>query len=281
MRLIVDAGGTHIRYAIEQNEKLWDVLDCKSKDIGLRELIESMITKHPQIKNISLSYAGQVRDGVILSAPNRQGDEGDIKSYFEQKYDLELLIENDLYCAALAEANFFQSQDICALYVGTGLGLGVMSGGKILAGYSNIATELGHIPYKKAPFVCGCGRDNCMELFASGLALLKWKEHYGLASEMTFADLQKSSNPHAKEIVALFEEALIYAVGITITLFNPEVLVLGGGVIEQNSSLVSRVSKNIENYAFALSAKECTILKTNLQNAPLRGALLLKEHTNG
>jgi len=281
LRLVVDAGGTHIRYAIVQQEKLLDVLDCESKDIGLRELIESLVQQHSQIKSIAISYAGQVRDGVILSAPNRQGDEGDIKSYFEQKYDLELLIENDLYCAVLAEANFFQSQDLCALYVGTGLGLGVMSEGKILAGFSNIATELGHIPYKKAPFICGCGRDNCIELFASGSALLKWKQHYGLAAEMTFQQLQKSSNPHAQEIVELFEEALIHAAGVTITLFNPEVLVFGGGVIEQNSSLLTQISKNINHYAFALSAKGCTILKTNLQNAPLRGALLLKEHRDG
>lgn len=279
MRLVVDAGGTHIRYGLAK-DVLLDVIECKSSDTDLYELIESIIKEHPQIKNISISYAGQVRNGVILAAPNRKGDEGDIKSYFETKYHLELLIQNDLYCAALAEADFLKTKDVCALYIGTGLGLGVMSGARVLDGFSNIATELGHIPYQKAPFVCGCGRDNCIELFASGSALYKWKKHYDLPLDATFADLQKSTDPRAQEIVELFEEALMYAVGISITLFNPEVLVLGGGVIEQNHSLVTQISKKINNYAFHLSAKECTILKTNLQNAPLQGALLLKDATH-
>ena len=277
MILVLDVGGTHIRYSIAQDTPL-DVVECESKNTNLYELIESVLELHPKINNICISYAGQVRDGVILAAPNRQGDEGDIKSYFEQKYDLKLFIQNDLSCAVLAEAKFFETQDLCALYVGTGLGLGVMSGGRVLDGFSNIAAELGHIPYKKAPFMCGCGRDNCMELFASGLALLKWKQYYSLAEEMTFSDLQKSSNSQAQKIVALFEEALIHAVGITITLFNPQVLVLGGGVIEQNRSLLTQLAKKIKDYAFHLSTKECTILITNLQNAPLQGALLLKEH---
>ena len=280
MTLLVDAGGTYLRYALEQ-KGMGEVHKIDSDALTLRELLELELALYPKIKSICISYAGQVRDGVILSAPNRKGDEGDIKSYFEKQYNTKLWIQNDLLCALLAEAKAHQSQDLCALYVGTGLGLGVMSASQVLVGVSNTATELGHIPYKKTPFVCGCGRDNCLELFASGSALARWKEYYALDETMDLLSLFHSQDPNAQKIYQEFEEALLYAMGTVITLFNPQKLVLGGGVFEKNSWLYERLFKKLDRYCFTLSLKACDIIESKLENAPLLGALELKGWMNG
>ncbi|MFK5881185.1 MAG: ROK family protein [Sulfurospirillum sp.] len=277
MNLAIDIGGTNIRAVIFKDDKNQKSFDVKSAQIGLAKFIEDVLSKYKNIKTIGISYAGQISDGIIIGSPNIKVDIANIKEYFQTKYNIPLYIENDLTCALLAEAKRLKSKNICALHIGTGLGLGVMNSGKIIKGACNLAAELGHIPYKKAPFKCGCGRDNCIENFASGRAIIKWLEYYNLKCEPILETLKNETNPKTKEILKEFEEALLYAVGNTITLFNPEILVLGGGIIEANSYLVDKIVININNYTLKPSLKNCKIVKSQLKNAPLIGALALKD----
>lgn len=274
MTLVIDAGGTYLRAEIYSQEKVLKKLNEQSCAVGLAFWIESIIKEHAQIKTICISYAGQVKDGVIISAPNIKVDIYEIKEYFENKYAVKLFIQNDLNCAILAEAAYFNEKDICAIYVGTGLGLGVVSSGNVIVGSRGTATELGHIPYKEAPFECGCKKNNCVELFASGSALDKWKTYKNIDSSLTLQELKDSLE--FNEIYAEFEKALLYAISTAITLFNPKVVVLGGGVIESNPELQSIISTKIKNYTMSVALEGVKIVKTKIKNAPITGALMLK-----
>ena len=276
MKLVLDAGGTSIRAQIYEHGMCVTTLHAKSREKGLAAYIEEVLATYGAIKVVCISYAGQVREGVILSAPNITVDRHDIKKYFAAKYGIEVLIENDLNCAVLAEAKEHESGDICAVYVGTGLGLGVLSGGNLVRGASSVATELGHIPYKKTPFACGCGRENCIELFASGSALEKWSRYYLLGS-CELEALRTSEAAHAKEVYEEFIKALLAALGTVVTLFNPKVLVLGGGVIENNPFLYEIILQNIPLYALGVSLEGLKIVQTTIEDAPLKGAYLLKD----
>ncbi len=277
MNLAIDAGGTNLRASIRKNNDDKININAKSDEIGLASFIEKILNLHKNIKTIGISYAGQVKDGTIIDAPNIKVDIADIKKYFETKYDISLFIENDLTCAVIAEAKELKSKNICALYVGTGIGLGVINDGKIIKGSSNQACEIGHIPYKKAPFKCGCGRDNCIENFVSGTAIAKWINHYNLTCRATLEALENDINPDSKEVLKEFEEALFYAIGTTITLFNPEILVLGGGIIEANPYLRDKVITKIGSFALKPTLENCKIIKSQLSDAPLIGASLLKD----
>jgi len=277
MNLAIDAGGTNLRAIIYKTGDELISIKEKSDKIGLAAFIEKILILHKDIKTIGISYAGQVKDGIIIKAPNIKVDIADIKKYFKTKYDIPLYIENDLTCAVIAEAKELKSKNICALYVGTGLGLGSIDDGNIIKGSSNLGCEIGHIPYKKAPFKCGCGRDNCIENFISGTGITKWINYYNLTCEPTLEALKNDKNPNSKKILKEFEEALFCSIGITITLFNPEILVLGGGVIEANSYLYDKVLSNISNFALKPTLKSCKIVKSQLSNAPLIGASLLKD----
>jgi glucokinase len=276
VKLVLDAGGTSIRAQIYEHGMCVTTLHAKSREKGLAAYIEEVLATYGAIEVVCISYAGQVREGVILSAPNITVDRHDIKKYFAAKYGIEVLIENDLNCAVLAEAKEHESGDICAVYVGTGLGLGVLSGGNLVRGASSVATELGHIPYKKAPFACGCGRENCIELFASGSALEKWSRYYLLGS-CELEALRTSEAAHAKEVYEEFIKALLAALGTVVTLFNPKVLVLGGGVIENNPFLYEIILQNIPLYALGVSLEGLKIVQTTIEDAPLKGAYLLKD----
>ena len=127
MRLIVDAGGTYFRAKLYKKKDLQK--SFISKDISLVNYIDTIVKDYKGIKKIALSFAGQVKDGVILASPNIKIDKKNITKYFKKRYNIDLYIQNDLSCAVLAEAKYFKSQNICAIYVGTGLGCGVVSGG--------------------------------------------------------------------------------------------------------------------------------------------------------
>lgn len=277
MNLSIDAGGTNYRAEILDNGTLVKSLAIKSADIGLSSWIEMILKEYGMIKNIYIAYAGQIKDGVIISAPNIKIDNHNIKNYFETKYDLQLFIENDLNCAVLAEAEYFKSEDICALYVGTGLGLGVVSSKQLIRGYNGVATEIGHIPYKDALFKCGCGKNNCLELFASGSGVIKLKQQRLIDTSIRLTELRKSENTDEKNIYDEFEKALLYAVGTVITLFNPRILVLGGGIISADEDIIEIVISKVKDFAMPIALQNCNIVKTQMHNAPLKGALLLKE----
>lgn len=274
MNLAIDAGGTKLRAEIWNKERFVTKAEAKSRDVGLYAWIETLLTHYRDIQTVGISYAGQVHDGIIVSSPNILIDEHEIKRQIESKYSVLLQIENDLNCAVLAEAKEFASKNICALSIGTGLGVGVVEGGRLVRGFKNVAAELGHIPHQRAPFRCGCGRDNCLELYASGSGLAKWIEYKKLSCSTSLQDLNEAQE---YEIVEMFYDALLKAVGTTLTLFNPQVLVLGGGIIEANPHLQDFVLKNIKEYTLANSLEGVNICTSRLKNASLLGALLLKD----
>ena len=277
MKLCIDAGGTYFRYSIENRTRQMASGSDQHNGKGFIAWIEGLLEKYPEIKTILIAFAGQVKDGVILNAPNLEVEQMHIKDYFTQKYSVEFFIQNDLSCAVLAEANYFKTKEICALYVGSGLGLGVITNGSLLVGYNAQAAEIGHIPYKKAPFMCGCGKNNCIELFGAGAGLRKFKNYLQLDLVLTTQELRDSKDEKEQGLYKEFEEALFHAIGIVITLFNPEVLVLGGGIIQNDATLFERILTHYQEFTMPQSTQGLKIVKTELENAVLRGASILKE----
>ncbi|WP_457749783.1 ROK family protein [Sulfurimonas sp.] len=277
MILGVDIGGTYIRYEIKDKHISLKKALLKSTQLGLSAFLDNILQQYPAIDTVCIAYAGQVQNGVILSAPNINIDKKNIKAYIEAKYKVKLFLQNDVNCAVLAESALYKSGEICAVYIGTGLGLGAISNNTLLKGAQNIATELGHIPYKETPFTCNCGKTNCIELFCSGSGLDKWKKYYNLDTKMTLQELKESKCNEAQEIYNEFFQALLHALGIVVTLFNPKILVLGGGINLHNKNILVEVKKNINHYALPLAAKNVTIVHTQLKDAALEGAFLLKE----
>jgi len=88
-------------------------------------------------------------------------------------------------------------------------------------------------------------------------------------------ELSVSKDKNAKKIYKNFIEALLVAAGNIITLFNPKVLILGGGVIRANPYLLDVIRENIKNYAFLQSCEDLNIIISKLKNSSLEGAKLL------
>jgi len=276
MKLYMDVGATTIRCELYRDDSSIHE-SFVSHDHELYDLLVSLLKRYPDIRFIGIAYAGLIHHGCIISAPNIDVKVHDIKQKIEQDFHVRVEIENDVNCAVLAEAHDQDSRDIVALYVGTGLGCGVISAGRLLHGYKSLAAEIGHIPYKSTPFHCGCGKNNCIELYASGSGMQKWKQYHEIKGHPDLLQLRQSDKETERNIANMFEEALLSAAGTVLTLFNPEKLVLGGGIISANPYLTKMLREQIRDYALPEAAKRVSIVQTRLEDAPLEGAKYLEE----
>ncbi len=265
-KLVIDIGGTKLRSELGGKKE-----EYLTKERELIEFLEEKLKEDKSIDTISISFAGQVHNGVILSSPNIKIKQKNIKEYFEKKYHIILKIDNDLNCALLAEKKYFKEKNIALLFVGSGVGSAVLENGSIVRGKNNIACEIGHIPFKKAPFLCGCGRDNCIEIFGGGVGLQNWLKYYGY-SWMSLEDMKNSTDKNIQKIYKNFLEALLRAAGTLITLFNPKVLVLGGGIITSNPYILDIIKQDIKRYALKQSCEDLEIVLSKIENASLKGA---------
>jgi len=279
-KLYIDIGGTHLRSELHSAE---GILHDKiaSQQTGLLGYIETKIREHQEIGFIGIAYAGQVHEGVILSAPNIAQQESAIKEHIASRYGIRLEIDNDLKCAVTAEAAYWQAPNIAALYVGTGIGAAFVESGRVVRGDRNLAFEIGHIPYRSAPFRCGCGRQNCVELFASGSGMAKWLHHFGSDGPADLQRFRDSEVAHEQRIASQFEEALLHAAGTLVTMANPEILVLGGGIMQQNPYLLEMLKTDLGTFALKPSLERVHIEMSRLENASLEGAKLLEERSHG
>lgn len=270
MNLYIDYGGTHFRYQIN-NEA---VVSLESKDTQLVQFLENII-EEKGISKIGISFAGQVREGKIISAPNIHLESLDIKSYIQDKYQIQLEIENDLKCATLFESSLYpQYKNMAVIYIGTGVGCGLIVNQQLLCGKNNFAGELGHIPFKKTPFVCGCSRNDCLELSLGGKALKLWSKHCGLDSTNISLDMLKTTSA-GKEIYENFENALEHCFSTLLNLFDPEAFIFGGGVILQNPHLLEKIKQYYEKSSFYNVRNSSEILLSSSTNGSLDGAKIL------
>lgn len=269
MNLYIDFGGTNFRYRLDNGE----VFVLKSKDIELQIFLDKFIQEHPNTKSINISFAGNVKDGKIISSANINIKNLDLKRYIKDKYNIKVKIDNDVNCAALAEFQELQEKFLAVFYIGTGFGSTFLENAQIIRGYNNQGGEIGHIPFKKTPFTCGCGRNDCIELSCSGSGIKKWCEYYDIDEQYTRLDLlSNSSNNHAKEIIDNFYNALAHAFHTSLTLFDFNHLVLGGSV-GNNIYIKEFLQKEINKSAF--NKRTITISLSTLKEGALEGTKYL------
>jgi glucokinase len=263
MHLVVDMGGRYIRYEVVE-AGISGQIDTES--ISIEKFLDSFINSF-NIKKVGISIAGQVRDGYVVSSPNIKLRHKNLAEYIWRRWRVEAVIENNLNMAVLAEAEYWGVDNLVALYSGSGLGAGVVENSKVVRGIDSLAGEIGHIPYKEAPFRCGCGKNNCIELYASRNGIKRWIDHYGIGLSL----LKEVKEDGYVKIAKEYEKALLQASAIMVNLFNPSILVLGGEVIQKNVYLINLIKQELPKYALKASTDSLKVELTRLCDAPLKG----------
>ena len=234
--------------------------------------------------------------GIVPFCTNLAWHEVPIIEEMKKYTDKPVFVENDATAAALAESVKGVSKGYKnSLFVtlGTGVGGGLILGGKVFSGAHGVATEIGHMVTVNGGELCTCGKRGCFERYASATALIR--EGRRLCAEKTDCALMQAVNGNilditAKHVIdlakagdadcaALFDSYVDHlVVGLTnlINVYDPEIIVLGGGVSHAGEFLLNAVRTRMPRYIFFKTMPYATIELAQLTNdAGIIGAAML------
>jgi N-acetylglucosamine repressor len=154
--------------------------------------------------------------------------------------------------------------DFAVLDAATGLGLGVMSGGRLLAGHSGMAGEVGHITVVPDGVRCGCGNRGCLETLATDAALVRLiGEKMGKAASLAaVADLLTTRPADFQHELRTVTEYLAIAIAAVINIFNPTTLFVHGELLAGSPERFARVLERVRQRTLTASLADCTIVAT-------------------
>ncbi len=165
-----------------------------------------------------------------------QGWEGvDAAARLEAALNVPVILENDATAAAVTEHVSGVATDLgsyCYIYFGTGLGLGVVTDGKIMRGAFGNAGELGHVVVKPGGNLCACGNRGCLETYTSRLAVQQHMGKFGVTIDGVddLENLFAAKNPHLETWIEQAVIPLSQTIGMIENLFDPQAVILGGAM---------------------------------------------------
>ena len=232
----------------------------------------------PDVDAVGVGVAGQVDSdrGIVRQAPNLRWHDYPLGARIRDATGLPVSVLNDVQAATYGEWQLGAARgasDVVCVFVGTGVGGGIVAGGRLLRGTSGAAGELGHTIVSLFGPVCRCGGRGCLEAYAGGWAIARRAFEAVSARpiagrvliEAAGGDPQKitasalaaaaaAGDPLARALVAELEDALVAGLGSIVNAFNPEVLLLGGGVIESLPRLCDTARERLVLAALPVSA---------------------------
>ena len=225
------------------------------------------------------------RDTIVMS-PNISWRNRALRSELESAWGIPVAVENDANLAALGE--YFVgaargAHSLVMLTLGTGVGGGVIVAGKLLVGAHGVAAELGHIVVDRQGTRCGCGQYGCLETVASGSAIVQSVRQARGDPSLGAHDVEeilRGDAGLAQSVIDQVSRSIATALTSVTAVIDPEVVVLGGGVIDRvGSGLVDSVAAQYQQLVSSrYTDSSPRILGASLGNrAGLVGAALLAQ----
>ena len=224
--------------------------------------------------------------GIIVDrTPNvRLTPDFPMRDRLERLLNRRVVIDNDANCAALAEHEAGAAKGArvsITVTVGTGVGSGIVVGGRIVQGAFGGAGEIGHVPVGSEGPPCRCGVEGCAEPMASGAGLLARAREAGLELESARAVFE-SSDPRAAGLVERMIDHLARILGAATQVLNPDVIVVGGGVSLAGEKLFEPLRAALERYTLASHRERLQLVPAKLgEQAGVIGAGLMAWQAQG
>jgi glucokinase len=265
----VDIGGTKIAVGVVDEGGALVARTRRETPATHPELIEDQVAEavaelraEHEVDAVGVAAAGFIDSvrGVVMFAPNLAWRDEPVRAELERRLGRPVGRANDANAATWGEFRFGTARavdDVVLLTVGTGLGGGIVAGGRLLRGARGIAGELGHVRVVPGGRLCGCGNHGCWEQYASGSALTRearelvasGSPHAERLSELCGGraeDLRGSmvtraareGDPAATELLADLGRWLGEGMASMAAVVDPAVFVVGGGVVEAGDLLV-------------------------------------------
>ena len=252
-----------------------------------------------QVKGVGIGAPGSVdpENGKVMFAGNLGWKDVALKKELEKQLELPVFLQNDCNVCALGVHEVElegKPKNMVGVFLGTGIGGGLILDGKLYMGFNRTAGEVGHMVLEVNGPKCSCGNRGCWEALASRSALFRQVQEAVKGGQKTVltdmlgndlkdlrsGDLRKAIKQGDKFVEHIVEEAAVYsgvAVANLINLLSPEVVVVGGGLIDAlENEMVSVLVKSAREHAFPGADKGIKIVASKLgDDAGITGGAVL------
>ncbi len=282
----IDVGGTKMEGIVFDKCKIIEHLK-KPTEKNPKKFIEELksivreISKGHKINGIGLCFPGVLdrAAGKIVKMPALPEIKNlNIVSPLKKEFNVPVKIENDGNCMAWGEYLYGYgkgTKNFVAMTVGTGLGGGLVDGGKLYIGKGS-AGEFGHMTIFPEGHKCFCGSRGCLEEYASGRGVMRMAKEQSLFANSPFEieEMARKGNKKAKEIYKKLGFYLGLGISDSVKVLDPEVIVLSGSISHAADLFLDETIKTVKEYTWFPAGK---IKISKLKSAPAIGAASLFE----
>ena len=295
----IDLGGTKVETAMVGGAGaiLAKQRDPTSARYGAPRIIASIVDAVEKCRQLSsrvptavgIGVAGQVDavTGVVHFAPNLDWHEVDLKNELEEKLHLPVFVTNDVRAAAWGEWIYGAGkncEDLVCVFVGTGIGGGIISGGRMLTGAANTAGEIGHMTIVAGGRRCRCPNHGCLEAYAGGWAiaeqarrmvrrypgagrkLAKLAGNIESITTINVARAYREGDPLARRLIEQVCRYLAAGLVSVVNSCSPRLVILGGGVIEGFSDVIPIIEQQVRAHSLVAAVKGLKVVAGMLGN---------------
>lgn len=313
MRIGIDIGGTNlVAGLVNDNFELIDKVSAPANSsrpdteivndiiVLCQQVMEKNNISAEDVESVGIGVPGcyDSNAGIIIHCENINFHNTPIAKMIQEKINVPVFLGNDADCAALGEAYAGATKDAdnsVMITIGTGIGGGIIINKKIYNGFNSSGGEVGHMVIDVNGERCNCGRKGCWEVYGSATALIKQTKKAitenpdsilanlvdgdaEKAGGKTSFDAMRSGCPVGTAVVEKFVE--YFSAGITniINIFQPEMIVIGGGVSKEGQPLIDMIMKHVsaERYGKGTDLPKTILCTAVLGNdAGVIGAALL------
>jgi glucokinase len=292
----VDLGGTSIKYALvdldgriyHESQRVTNS-EAQSSDI-LKNIKDAIVEMKNYAHNLGYPIAAvglgspgcvDFKTGFLMGAsPNfRHWKNVPIAEKLRSMVNLPVFVDNDANLMALGEARYgagIGAKNIICITVGTGIGGGIIIDGKLYRGFASAGAELGHMSIVADGLPCNCGGKGCLEQYASASAIIrtfkKYSSHDASKNEDKTLDvkyifeLYKKGDSTAAKAIKECTHYLGIGLANFINIFNPELIIVGGGVAEAGNVFINMLREVAFAYAMDKPKENVKIVPAKLGN---------------
>lgn len=299
--IALDVGGTHMRVAVFPKKQATPIIrkrirtyaDGETSVERLINLIKETVPEEEKVDAVGIAVPGPIdpQEGIILKAPNLpEWEREPIPREIEDEIGAPTFMGNDANLAALGEWHYGAGQghhDLLYLTVSTGIGGGVICNDQLLLGAHGLGAELGHVTILPDGPICSCGHPGHLEALASGKAIAAYiakKLSEGVKSSLSgkpeTKEISQAANNGDELAIEAFQRAGYYlGLGVAnyLMIFNPSIVIFGGGVSKTGDLLFEPMRATIKKSVLSSHYLEDLIITTAElgDDAGLYGALAL------
>ena len=318
----VDLGGTNIVAGALPEDGASDVIALRTEptraEQGADAVVDRIVRMIDAVIVETLAQTGARRDdivgigvgapgpldrerGIVVTTPNLGWTNFPLRDVIAQRTRLPVRIDNDANCATLGEwwlGAARGARNVIGMTIGTGIGGGIILGGRLYHGASDVAGEIGHATIDITGRRCKCGNYGCLEAYASGPSIAdRAREAIGadddaLLVRMVGGDLSRITAATVYEAAKLGDDVALDVVRETsrflgagianlLNIFNPDVVVIAGGVTQAGETLFGPLRREVRKRAFRPAVDACQIVPGVLAAAGVVGAVAAYKQQDG